>query len=620
MTIANTTLQIKTSGVSGNVPSSLAFGELALNYTDGKLYYKNNSNTILSLSAGGGSTNSFATVNANSTLVLASSSTDVLTIIGANGTTVKANSTTKTITIGSNVGSIATQNSSSVSITGGNISGVIFTGTSYIVVPASNTASNNGLSLVSAYNTASTMMPYGSALSATNRVTVIVEPGQYTTGGFNVANNYVDIVSATGDSTVFLDSINVTANNVYIKGLNLGGNPFTVSSNVSGTFVNCVGGNYSFCGVSSSTAPIFVPGTFTNCTAGYASFGSSGYNSFSGGSTVVSGTFTNCTAGYASFGSSGYGSISGGSTVVSGTFTNCTAGFDSFGYGFSSANVSGTFTNCTAGFDSFGVSSVGGGSTVVSGTFTNCTTGSGGYNSFGTSSGNTNVSGTFISCIAGSQSFGASNSGNTNVSGTFFNCLENCEIFNQVNTINVSGNNDITITSAQSINPTLTLTGALTANIYVIVPNTVQSWIVNNSSTGAYTITVATASGTGVLVQQSAVTQVYGDGTNVIFVSSSASVGGGGGITTTTQNITANTTAGSAANTNYIYFASNTSYITLPTAVNNTNLYVVKNVDGSVITINTTSSQTIDGSLTISIKNTYTSLSMMSNGSQWFII
>jgi len=47
------TIKIKNSGTASNVPSSLEFGELGLNYADGKLYYKNASNTIVEF---GGST------------------------------------------------------------------------------------------------------------------------------------------------------------------------------------------------------------------------------------------------------------------------------------------------------------------------------------------------------------------------------------------------------------------------------------------------------------------------------------------------------------------------------------------------------------------------------------
>ena len=48
--MANTVIRIKKSGVSGNVPGSLALGELALNYTDGLLYFAN-STGITSFSA-----------------------------------------------------------------------------------------------------------------------------------------------------------------------------------------------------------------------------------------------------------------------------------------------------------------------------------------------------------------------------------------------------------------------------------------------------------------------------------------------------------------------------------------------------------------------------------------
>lgn len=52
----NTTIQIKSSGTVSNVPSavSLANGELALNYADEKLYFKNSSGVVKSFSTTGG--------------------------------------------------------------------------------------------------------------------------------------------------------------------------------------------------------------------------------------------------------------------------------------------------------------------------------------------------------------------------------------------------------------------------------------------------------------------------------------------------------------------------------------------------------------------------------------
>jgi hypothetical protein len=83
--------------------------------------------------------------------------------------------------------------------------------------------------------------------------------------------------------------------------------------------------------------------------------------------------------------------------------------------------------------------------------------------------------------------------------------------------------------------------------------------------------------------------------------------------------ITGNTNAGSVVSTNYIYLASNTITITLPTAVGNTNLYTIKNKGTGVVTINTTSSQTIDGSLTAPINLQYLSLTLVSDGANWNI-
>ena len=44
--MANTIL-VKNSGTTTSVPVSMTHGELALNYADGKLFYKNVSNTIV---------------------------------------------------------------------------------------------------------------------------------------------------------------------------------------------------------------------------------------------------------------------------------------------------------------------------------------------------------------------------------------------------------------------------------------------------------------------------------------------------------------------------------------------------------------------------------------------
>jgi hypothetical protein len=59
-------------------------------------------------------------------------------------------------------------------------------------------------------------------------------------------------------------------------------------------------------------------------------------------------------------------------------------------------------------------------------------------------------------------------------------------------------------------------TGALTADIAVIVPPTVQQYWVDNQTTGSFSLTVRTASGTGYAVPQNSRAILYCDGTNVV--------------------------------------------------------------------------------------------------------
>jgi hypothetical protein len=73
---------------------------LALNYADGRLYYKHANNSIASISTGS-PTQSFATINANSSLILATSPTDTLSIIPGNNITITTDTFGKSIIINS---------------------------------------------------------------------------------------------------------------------------------------------------------------------------------------------------------------------------------------------------------------------------------------------------------------------------------------------------------------------------------------------------------------------------------------------------------------------------------------------------------------------------------------
>lgn len=58
--------------------------------------------------------------------------------------------------------------------------------------------------------------------------------------------------------------------------------------------------------------------------------------------------------------------------------------------------------------------------------------------------------------------------------------------------------------------------GTLTANMEIVVPNTLQQYWVRNTTTGTYTLTVKTAAGTGVTIVQNGASIMYCDGINVV--------------------------------------------------------------------------------------------------------
>ncbi len=274
------------------------------------------------------------------------------------------------------------------------------TGTNYVYVAADGTDIENAIELQAAYIEATTMSP-----SVTNRITVIAAPGYYNFGStvFFMNTQYIDLVSLDGNRSIIFNSTNfsgtiiLSADNIYVKGVDVQSKTFNVTaawafgmkvenckggddsfhntgSGSGGTFIDCEGGERSF--VNGTNAA----GVYTDCVGGGFSFGGSG---------TASGTFTNCQGGNYSFG--GYGTASGtftkciglnysfgGYGTASGTFTDCVGSGSSFASG---ATASGIFTNCVGDFDSFGASG------IASGIFTNCVGGTGSFGKYGTLTG-----------------------------------------------------------------------------------------------------------------------------------------------------------------------------------------------------------------------------------------
>lgn len=91
------------------------------------------------------------------------------------------------------------------------------------------------------------------------------------------------------------------------------------------------------------------------------------------------------------------------------------------------------------------------------------------------------------------------------------------------NSLSVAGGaGDTTLTAAQAAKHIQKLTGALTGNRNAVVPVEFlaagYTWLVKNETTGAFTLTFKSTSGTGVAVPQGYTARVRSDGTNIVAV------------------------------------------------------------------------------------------------------
>jgi hypothetical protein len=82
----------------------------------------------------------------------------------------------------------------------------------------------------------------------------------------------------------------------------------------------------------------------------------------------------------------------------------------------------------------------------------------------------------------------------------------------------VAGGTDVALTSTEQSNSVIELTGALTGNINVTVDDTRDGWqwIVKNSTSGAFTVTFKTDSGTGIVLAKGVTYGLHCDSANVV--------------------------------------------------------------------------------------------------------
>jgi hypothetical protein len=186
-------------------------------------------------------------------------------------------------------------------------------GTDYVYVAASGTATGNGTALVNAYTTAKTMSP-----SASRRITVICSPGRYQlASNLTLDTEYIDLVSLDGNRSIAVSGalLIVNTNNVFLKGFNFASD--------------------SGCRIDFNNATNLV---IHNCVSNNAT----GTNNFGLNSTgSISGYFKDCDV-------IGQGFTNNSATMtLSGTFINCTTTGNGFGAGSSRNNIlSGIFRYC----------------------------------------------------------------------------------------------------------------------------------------------------------------------------------------------------------------------------------------------------------------------------------
>jgi len=103
-------------------------------------------------------------------------------------------------------------------------------GRNYLFVTGDGTPAVNAKELKDTYALAKLINPNKQARSATNRMYIVVAPGKYTFGTIKLALDaqFIDLVSLTGNCDVQIDGLSVTANSVFVKGVDCGTNAFNL--------------------------------------------------------------------------------------------------------------------------------------------------------------------------------------------------------------------------------------------------------------------------------------------------------------------------------------------------------------------------------------------------------
>ena len=97
-------------------------------------------------------------------------------------------------------------------------------------------------------------------------------------------------------------------------------------------------------------------------------------------------------------------------------------------------------------------------------------------------------------------------------------------------------NSNVTLTYLQYSNSFIIISGTLSTNVNLIFPALIKNWIVENKTTGNYTITAKTSAGTGIVIPSNSNIVLYGNGTNILSHQSVFLQQGTSALTRTVQN------------------------------------------------------------------------------------
>jgi len=249
--MANTVIQLKKSAVPTAQPDagSLANGELAINYADGKLFYKDSAGIVQQISGGG---NTFSTINAAGTLLIADVPGDILTIDAGQNIEISSSLLLDSLTISANLTSANNYagymanaaNAYAASLTPDLSPVFIVANGAYTQANAAYSHANNVATGANAYSVsvgASSNAYVNISTGAANAysITIGASSNDYTNTVGTSANNYAGYMANAANS--WANSL-ASAGNAYSNTVGSAGNTYTISVGAAGNaYVNVVG-------------------------------------------------------------------------------------------------------------------------------------------------------------------------------------------------------------------------------------------------------------------------------------------------------------------------------------------------------------------------------------------